>query len=174
MEQINGKGNLLYEANTRMRVSIHTTGEFHLLLNDRIVAPNNANDRFAQKELNVNDRLELVMETENRYSMVIKELPNRGEVVSSESMVEIIPEEEMSMYDRLRADMLGAISKFAEAKGMDNYENDNDFEMEEEENLINTPYEYQAMVDEYPIEPEEPEPEKEPEKQEDTDTEVSV
>lgn len=181
MERINGKGNLKYQSEVRQRITIRTEGEFLLVKNDDIIAPKKNDDRYAQINANKGDVLEL--ETEGRYTLILVDLPSRGEVVSSESLVEIIPESEMSIYDKLRAEMMTTISRFAESQNKDSYEDADDFEIDdEEEALIDTPYEFKAMIEEYPIDDKTDNTEKnesnnQTEKeniQEDTDTSVSV
>ena len=91
-----------------------------------------------------------IFKTKGDATIHITDLPSRGEIVSSESMVEIIPVEEMSMYDRLRGEMVGYLSRIAEEKNMDTWEDDNDFAEEDDtSDTPLTPYEYAVMQEEY-------------------------
>ena len=48
---------------------------------------------------------------------------------------------------------MAQVSAYAESKGIDSFEEDNDLEFDDEdENLIHTPYEYKEMTMEFPIE----------------------
>lgn len=170
--KITGQGIFETVMEERALITVRSQREFTVIVNDEIVAPNNALDRYAQFEVEKEDKIHISMDDTCIHTIIIKTLPNKKEIVSSESTVETIPEGELSIYDRLRGEMLGIMSQYAEAKGMDSYEEDNDFEMEDEdEPLINTPYEYKAMIDEYPIEEKEPEPETEPETEPKPETE---
>jgi len=54
------------------------------------------------------------------------------------------------MYDRLRGEMVGYLSRIAEEKNMDTWEDDNDFAEEDDtSDTPLTPYEYAVMQEEY-------------------------
>jgi len=74
--------------------------------------------------------------------------------VDPESLVETLAPEEMNIYDKLRAEMLGMLSQFADKNDLDSIDesDDLDFPDDEDEGLIDTPYEYAAMMEEYPVE----------------------
>lgn len=149
---INGQGKFEITMEQDARITVRSLREFTILVNNEIVAPNNALDRYAQIEVRKGDDLVAEMDEECQHTIIIKELPNRNETPSSESLVEIIPEGEMSMYDRLRGEMMGLISQYAEKKGMDTWEDDGDYEIDDDEDpLIDTPYEFNAMIEEEPI-----------------------
>ena len=151
--KLNGQGIVELVAEKDMLITVRTQREFTVVVNNELVAPNNALDRYAQFEVKKDDKIHISMDETCVHTVVLKELPNRKEVHTDESILEVIPEGEISMYDRLRNEMLGLVSQYAEAKGMDTFEDDNDYELEDEdEPLIDTPYEYKALIDEIPVE----------------------
>ena len=149
-----GRGNLDLVMECRTLLTIRTEKEFMVVVDEDIVAPNSNSDRYAQITVEKDQSVHLT--TKGAYTVVTKELPKTKEEAIGESLVENIPEGEMSIYDRLRAEMLGTLSRYAEERGMDSYEEDDDYEFEDDdEGLIDTPYEYAAMKEEYLDFPEE-------------------
>ncbi len=85
--------------------------------------------------------------------IVVKPSASPYDPVDPESLVETLAPEEMNLYDRLRAEMLGMLSQFADKNDLETVEEADDFEVDDDDDpLINTPYEYAAMMDEYPVE----------------------
>jgi len=75
---------------------------------------------------------------------------SRYESGGGEKLVEVIDDSELSMYDRLRAEMLAKISEVADARGEESFEEANDLEFEDDDSDIPlTPYEYHEMVEEH-------------------------
>lgn len=131
-------------------IEIRFAGQFLILIDDEIIAPDNVASRHWKGILKKGQNLEV--HTEGRYTIKQKEKVFRGEIANTESMVEIVPEGELSMLERYKAEMMAQISALAEEKGLDSFEEDNDLDWDEEdENLINTPYEYTEMAMEFPI-----------------------
>lgn len=140
-------------------LEIRTYGIFVLSVNDRIVGPDNASDRFFKTAVTASDVVEI--HTDQPYQTKIKVLPYRNEHPDPNSLCEIIDESELSMFDRLRAEMHTLVTGFADDKDKESYEDSQDLDFEEEDPLIDTPYEYQAMEEEFL--PDQPQPQKEPE-----------
>ena len=131
-------------------IDIRFAGNYVIIINDEIVAPDNMTDRRWKGTVKKGEKLEVI--TEARWTMKQEEVKFRGEIANPESMVEIVPEGELGMLERFKAEMMSQISQYAEDKGLDNFEEDNDLNWEDDdENLINTPYEYQEMKLEFPI-----------------------
>lgn len=186
MKQIVNEESFKFKSEREQLFTLRTVDSFTIIVNDEIVAPKRSTDRYAQIALSKDDDVEVY--TEKRSNYRLKPMADRYEKNNGVSKVEIIPEGEMNMYDRLRNEMMGMISQYAEEKGYENYEESDDFELEDEdEPLINTPYEYKAMIEEQPIQEQIKENKTEnktenkektlqetTEKQEDTATEMSV
>ena len=81
-------------------VKIRFAGQFVILINDEIVAPDNVTDRLWKGKLNPKDKLEVICDC--RWTMEQKEPKWNGEIVDPESMVEIVPEGELSMLERAK------------------------------------------------------------------------
>ena len=153
----NGKGIHEFTAHGREKIKLRTFEEYTVQVKLKgeeeyiIVAPKESTSRFEKIVVNDGDFVRIY--TGGEWTVSRDTLPDIKEEGGGESMVEIIPEHEMNMYDRLRAEMMGVISRYAEAKELDSWEDDNDFELEDEdEPLIDTPYEYKAVIEETPIE----------------------
>ena len=98
----------------------------------------------------MNDGEHIKVNTDGKWTISLEDLTKRGETPDGKSLVEILPEGEMNMYDKLRQEMLQMFQDRAENNDMDTMEEANDLEFDDDdENLIDTPYEYKAMTDEY-------------------------
>jgi hypothetical protein len=152
IEWITSEDDLHYKAELRTKFQIRTMGLFTILVNGVIVGPSTTNSRFMEYTLAAGDELELV--TTGKYSYCTFELPPNGEVVSSESMVEILEEGEMSMYDRLRQEVISSMSAYADQRGYDSFDEADDFELDDDEDnmLPLTNYEFAAVQEEIPLE----------------------
>ena len=65
-------------------------------------------------------------------------------------MVEIIPAEEMSVYDRLRAELLARVDQLAGQAGYDTLDDEDDYDVDDEDwDTPLTPHEYSVMYEEY-------------------------
>ena len=131
-------------------IKIRFAGEFIAIVNDEIVAPDSTIERTFSSKMNKGDKLEI--QTMGRWTMTQDEKKFSGEKANPVSMVEIVPDGELSMLERYKAEMMGYISNFAESRGYETEEEANDFDFEDDDdNLIDTPYEYQDMMQEFPI-----------------------
>ena len=155
MENVyNGEGNHELQAKGRQKFRIKTFETFVVEWKEKgrkvfnIVGPHESTVREYSVVLNNGEKIKIT--TEGKWTIELIDLPTKGEIADSKSLVEIIPEGEMNMYDKLRAEMLRMFEQRAELHGMESYDEADDLEFEEDdENLINTPYEYQALKDEY-------------------------
>lgn len=77
---------------------------------------------------------------------------NSSEIGGGDKLVEIIPDNEISMYDRLRSEMLNMMSDISDKRGDESLEEASDLELDEDDETPLTPYEYQDMAEEYLIE----------------------
>jgi len=149
-QNYDGDFNVLLDARTR--ITIRTSSVFLVEVkksnhdNYTIVAPDSVTSRYAQLELSAGDQIKVATEGKTTYLTAF--LPTRDEHPDPESLCEVVSDEKLSMYDRLKAEMFQKISAYAEERGLDTFEDDNDHSFEEDENLITTPYEYQAMQEE--------------------------
>jgi len=79
----------------------------------------------------------------------------RLETPTGDKLVEIIPEHEMNMYDRLRQDLLSEMSRLADMKEHETFEEANDFDLDDDSDDVPlTPYEFEDMKEEYLIDDE--------------------
>lgn len=148
IQHFNDTGDFRYVAKDgRVQVEIRTTCEFHVQLNAMLHGPNSATDRYYKIMLEDGDELDVFCS--ERYSITIKDLPHRGEVHDGESLVEVLEPHEMSLYDRLRADMLQEVSKIAHKHDLDSYEDDGDLDWDDDGDTPFTPYEYHEMQEEF-------------------------
>ena len=147
-------------------ITIRFAGQYIVILNEEIVAPNNTTERVWKAKLNKGDKLEI--QTEGRWTMKDESKEFSGEKANTVSMVEIVPDGELSMLERYKAEMMQYISNFATDQGYETEEEANDFDWEDEEGLIATPYEYNEMMAEFPID--EAEDQQEEQEEETTDT----
>lgn len=144
IENINGKGNDEFEAQSNCVLKGRTMDEFSLIINGAIVAPNNSTERWFKTFLNPGDKMELY--TSGHWTYNIALLKSSGEKNSGEILLD--EDEEMSMYDRLRAEMMQKISDYADSKGLDSFEDDDDFDDDfESEHLSH--YEKKEMAEEW-------------------------
>lgn len=128
-------------------LEVRTYMVFVLTVNGELVAPNDAHCRYVKIAVTASDVVEL--HTDGIYQTKIKLLPTRGERLDPNSLCEVIDEQELSMFDRLRAEMQNLVSAYADDKQQDTWDEDNDLDFEEEDPLIDTPYEYKAMQEEF-------------------------
>lgn len=149
----NHNGDFTLELDRRSRLTFRTTDSFYVIAGyngeegGAVVAPNNTGDRYAQLEF---ERGTVVtVKTEGMTTVVYADLPERNEHPDPRSMCEVVDDAQLSLYDRLKADMMSAISAYADAKGLDTPEEDEMLDFIEDDNLILTPYEYQAVTEEY-------------------------
>lgn len=156
MEQVtyNGEGKHDVRAKGRQKFKLKTFESFVVEWKEKnkkvwnIVGPHDSTIRTYEVILNNGEMLQIT--TEGKWTIQMIDLPLRGERSDGESLVEIIPEGEMNMYDKLRQEMLQMFQQKAVEAGYETLEEADDLEFEEDdENLIDTPYEYKAMVDEY-------------------------
>ena len=154
---INGKGNSALCVDFPITILIKCSKEFTAFINDEIVAPKKSTDRVVRLQLKANDNLEI--ETEGRTTLDFTEIKSSGERNSGESQVEIIEDENLNMYERMKADIMRSVSGYANEKGMDTLDEEDDYELDEEDDnqAPMTEYEYQDMVEEFYVEPEKPE-----------------
>jgi len=83
-------------------------------------------------------------------TLKVEFLPLRYESNNGEQLAIDVDTSEMSMYDRLRNDLLVKISEYADSKGLDTLYDDDDMEFEEDNSDVPlTPYEYKEMQEEY-------------------------
>lgn len=148
-EHFNDKGDFRYvNSETRKQIEIRTTCEFHVQLNSELIGPNSATDRRFTIILDLEDELDVFCP--ERYTIIVKELPHRGEIHDGESLVEVLEPHEMSLYDRLRHEMLQEVSKIAHRNDLDSYEDDGDLGWDEDDGDIPlTPHEYVEMQQEF-------------------------
>jgi hypothetical protein len=94
----------------------------------------------------------LVIKTDGMVTLEATPLAARAETPSGDKLVEVVEDSEISIYDRLRAEMLSMMSEKAEAKGYDSWEDDEDYEFEDDLDGSTplTPYEYVELVEEVP------------------------
>ena len=150
----NGNGNHEIKAKGRQKFRLKTFESFVIEWKEKgkkvwnIVGPADSNQRAYNVVLN--DGESLKVNTNGNWTISLIALEERGDKADSKSLVQILPEEDMNMYDKLRQEMLQMFQNKAEEHNMETMEEANDLDFEEEdENLIDTPYEYKAMVDEY-------------------------
>ena len=150
----NGNGNHEVKAKGRQKFRLKTFNSFTIEWKEKgvkvwnIVGPTDSSQRAYNVVLNDGENIRIT--TDGNWTISLISLADRGDKVDGRSLVQILPEEDMNMYDKLRQEMLQMFQNKAEEKGMETMEEADDLEFEEEdENLIDTPYEYKAMVDEY-------------------------
>lgn len=110
------------------------------------IGPNSVNDRrFA---IRLGKTAEIFVEFEGNCSLT--ETPVRlADPSGGEKMVEIIPDHELSMYDRLRSELVSMMSEYADKSGHESYEEASDLDLDEDDDVPLTPYEFQDMKEEY-------------------------
>lgn len=132
----------------RSLVTIRVTGEFFVYKNGEIIAPRSTTDRYAQFKATNKDKIEIL--TEADYQAHYKMLPNDKEENSGESLTEIIPDSEISMFERMKAEIMGSMSQFAEDRGMDTLDEEDDYSYDDLDNEAPiTEYEFQEMKEEF-------------------------
>lgn len=113
------------------------------------IGPDSLGDRFYSAIFEKGDVI--FIDFEGNCSIEAKEVANTMEIPSGEKLVEIIPEEEMSLYDRLRGEMMQYLSDMSDKRGDESFEEANDFDIDDEDyDIPLTPYEYNDMIEEYP------------------------
>ena len=159
----NGEGNHELQAKGRQKFRVKTFESFVIEWKEKgrkvynIVGPRDSTIREYSVVLNNGEKI--ILNTEGKWTISLIDMPTTKEKADSKSLVEIIPEGEMNMYDKLRAEMLKMFEDRAEFYGKETYEEADDLDFDEDdENLIDTPYEYKAMRDEYIAEMEKNEP----------------
>lgn len=120
------------------------------------IGPDSVHDRVWKKRLDKDETIYI------DFSGVIaftNNPVNRYDPSGGDKIVEIIPESEMNMYDRMRAELLSVISDMAVKRGDESFEEADDLEFEDEESdqAPLTPYEFQDMQEEYLVEDDVPE-----------------
>ena len=150
----NGKGNHEVKAKGRTKFRVKTFEPFHIEWKEKgkkvwnLVAPNDHNARSWEVVLNNGESINLT--TEGKWTISLEPLQTRGETPDGKSVVEILPAGEMNMYDKLRQEMLQMFQNKKMEEGYESMEEANDLDFEEDdENLIDTPYEYREMMEEY-------------------------
>ena len=131
-------------------IEIRFAGSYIVIVNDEIVAPDSLDERVWHGQMNKGDKLEV--QTNGRWTMKQHEEEWRGEKANPVSLVEIVPDGELSMLERYKAEMMSYISTIAENRGYESEEDANDFDWEEDDGLIDTPYEFKEMLSEFPVE----------------------
>lgn len=144
METLNGKGNDKFIAHSYTEISVVATGDHHVVIDDEIQTPKKLH--YANKGQTV----EILADESVRHTIRLSTLQSRNEINSGEKLVEIIDDSEISMEDRLRSQMMAELSRLASAKGLDTYEDDNDFHDDFEDDNLSS-YEKKEMVEEYLI-----------------------
>ena len=104
----NGNHDIHFEEDSLL--TVRTTKEFTIIIGEDITAPNKSTDRYAQIEVKKGELVHLI--TDEHYTIITKEKANRYEENNGENLVEVIPENEMSLYDRLRQDMIGIMTTY--------------------------------------------------------------
>ena len=150
----NGEGNHELQAKGRQKFRLKTFESFVIEWKEKgrkvynIVGPSSSDVRAYDVVLNNGEKIKI--NTEGKWTISLTDLPNKGETPSGESLVEILPEGEMNMYDKLRQEMLQMFQDRAQEHGYETLNEADDLDFyDEDENLIDTPYEYKAMQDEY-------------------------
>lgn len=155
----NFKGSTDFVSDENAFVTIRATGEFTIFdAKMNILGPKHSTDR--EFHLFMHEAESIIIEADDkvRLTLLVEDKPPRGEVVSSESLVEIIPASEMSLEDRLRGEFMAKLNAIAEARDMDTFEDDADYEDDEDfDDTPLTPYEYEVMKEEHLVEDVEPE-----------------
>ena len=150
----NGKGEHEIKARGRQKFRLKTFEPFHVEWKEagkrvwNLVGPKSTDQR--SYDVILNDKEQIKIRTEGEWTISLIDLASRGETPDGESLVEILPEGEMNMYDKLRQEMLQLFQNKAQEHNMETLEEADDLEFEDDdENLIDTPYEYKAMTEEY-------------------------
>lgn len=152
-KRLNFEGTQNVELSTRSRVTIRAVKPFVVSSGTlgqedfAILGPNSDSDRYFQSEF-TRDTV-ITVDTLGHFTVVIVELPERDEHPDPISMCEVVEDEQLSMFERLKAEMFNALSVYAESKGLDTFEDDDDLDFVDDDGLINTPYEYEALKDEF-------------------------
>lgn len=149
----NHEGSFDVELSSRTRVTLRTTEPFSVSIQrtdqtlPEILGPDRADQRYFQAEFGRDTILSI--QTTGIVTMIQVALPEREEYPDPTPHCDMVEDEQLSMYDRLKAEMFQALSVYAEEKGLDTWDEDDDLEFIEDDNLINTPYEYEALKDEF-------------------------
>lgn len=117
----------------------------------RIVAPDDSTSRSAVFEVREGDLVEVVFDKKSaRYSWIYESLKvTNYEAGGGEKIVEHIPVNELSMYDKLRAELLAELSERAGASDMDTLdEEDSELEFDDDDGF-DAPYTPYEAADEY-------------------------
>jgi hypothetical protein len=149
-QHFNDNGDFRYTNNEEnpQKITIRTTCEFHVAVDSQLVGPDASTSRKFDYVLNSGDEIEVYCD--EKYTITVKDLPHRGEVNDGESLVEVLEPHEMSLYDRLRHEMLEEVSRIAHKNELDSYEDDGDLGWEEDDGDIPlTPHEYTDMAEEF-------------------------
>ncbi|WP_373033915.1 hypothetical protein [Sulfurovum sp.] len=142
IETLNGKGNDKFTAHAYTEISVIATGNYHIVIDDEIQSPSK---RYYVKKGQV---FEILADKTTRHTIHLATIQSRNEINSGEKLVEVIGDDEISIEDRLRSQMMAELSRLASAQGLDTYEDDNDFADNFDEDIL-SPYETKEMVEEY-------------------------
>ena len=111
------------------------------------IGPASANSRYFKRKFEKDTELHITCD--GIFSLNENIISPRREIPSGEKLVEIIPEDEMNMYDRLRAELLQVMSDMSSKKGDETFDESDDYELEEDDDTPLTPYEFADMKEEY-------------------------
>lgn len=151
IHSLEGKNDI--KLDTRTRVTIRSVKPFVVTMGTfgqdgfSILGPSSDGDRYFQQDIPRDSTI--TIDSVGYYTVVEVPLPERVEYPDPESMCEVVEDHQLSMYERLKADMMQAISVYAESKGLDTFDEDDDLDFDEDDGLISTPYEYEALKSEF-------------------------
>lgn len=146
------KESFIHEVKEDQHITIRTDCEFQVYIsplekqNWTPYGPDSVNDRVFKHRINGGH--ELFIEFEGNCAFEFSPI-GRKEKPDPMKLVENIPDTELSMYDRMRAELLSELSQFAENRGDESFDEANDLELEEDDETPLTPYEYSDMAQEY-------------------------
>lgn len=144
IEKISGSGNENFKAHSYCELTILATGSFFVLIDGEVQPPKK------RYYLNKDQHFELETNKSVRWTYSIATISPRNEVNSGEKLVEVIEDNELSLEDRLRSEMMAKLSILADRQNLDTFEDDDDFDDDFEEDQLSH-YEKKEMVEEYLI-----------------------
>lgn len=145
------KESFIHKCQTDSDLTLRTDCIFNVyqIINEKYfpIGPNSVNDRIWKKRTKKDE--EYYFDFEGNIALEIHSIKTHDSS-GGDKMVEIIPESELSMYDRLRSELLSMMSEVSEKHGDESYEEANDLEIDDEDDDIPlTPYEFHDMKEEY-------------------------
>jgi hypothetical protein len=155
-EILTGKGVCtLPKLTNRVQITYRTTVPFSVFLDGALIGPNNALERVFTKIYEIDQVVEfkpLELSKSAPYSVELKIVPSNEEKGGGENLLQ--EEEPLTQYDMLAMKYEAKFRAFAESKGMDTFEDENESWDEEEDDDNQAPlthYETKVMVDELPV-----------------------